>query len=281
MANNPEAGSSFGPAFLLLDRAQRRALSAYYSFARQADDIADDPAAPVGEKRARLAAWRDGVEGLFSGDVPDTPLARDLAAALAAFPLKREHFLLVLEGVESDISHSQPRTLAELERYMYRVASAVGLACLAVFRYGSPRAGEFAEKLGYAVQLTNILRDVAEDAAAGRAYLPAEDLARFGCSPADLGGSNYPPNFIELMKFEGARAESYYAEALGLADPAGRRALLPALAMARLYRELLAGMARSGWRVKGGRARLGPARKAGALFKAWLDYLKLRRRGTC
>lgn len=275
MANPPEAGSSFGPAFLLLDGAQRRALSAYYAFARQADDIADDPAAAPAEKRVRLAAWRGGVRGLFSGDVPDTPLARDLAAAVSAFPLKEEHFLLVLEGVESDISHSQPRTLADLERYMYRVASAVGLACLAVFRYDAPRAGLLAEKLGYAVQLTNILRDVAEDAAAGRVYLPAEDLERFGCAAADLGGSNYPPNFIELMKFEGARAEQYYAEALGLACPARKRALLPALAMARLYRELLAGMARGGWRVKGGRARLSRAQKTAALFKAWLDYLKL------
>lgn len=278
MQRPPEAGSSFGPAFLLLDRDQRRALSAYYAFARQADDIADDPAAPPAEKRARLAAWREGVEGLFSGAVPDTPLARELAAAIAAFPLEREHFLLVLDGVESDVSPSQPRTMAELEAYMYRVASAVGLACLAVFRYRGGRRAELAEKLGYAVQLTNILRDVAEDAAAGRAYLPAEDLERFGCTPAGLGGSNYTPNFIELMKFEGARAEALYAEALALAEPAPARSLLPALAMARLYRGLLAKMAGRGWRVKEGRVRLTRAEKGAALLKACLDYLKILRR---
>ncbi|MHB0995769.1 MAG: phytoene/squalene synthase family protein [Elusimicrobiales bacterium] len=275
MQRPPEAGSSFGPAFLLLDGPQRRALSAYYAFARQADDIADDTAAPAAEKRARLAAWRAGVEGLFSGEVPDTPLARDLAAAIAAFPLERGHFLLVLDGVESDIAPCQPRTMAELEGYMYRVASAVGLACLAVFGYRAPRAAMFAEKLGYAVQLTNILRDVAEDAAAGRAYLPAEDLERFDCVPADLGGSNYPPNFIELMKFEGDRAEALYAEALALAEPASARSLLPALAMARLYRGLLAKMAGRGWRVKESRVRLNRAEKGAALLRACLDYLKV------
>jgi phytoene synthase len=158
---------------------------------------------------------------------------------------------------------------------MYRVASAVGLACLAVFRYEGRRAGELAEKLGYAVQLTNILRDVAEDAAAGRVYLPAEDLERFGCAAGDLAGSNYTPNFIELMEFEGARAARFYDEALALADPAAKGRLLPALAMARLYRDLLGRMAGLGWRVKGGRVRLSPARKAAALLKAGLDYLRI------
>ena len=275
MGRPPEAGSSFRPAFFLLDPEQRRALSAYYAFARQADDIADDPAVPAAEKRARLAAWRHGVEELFAGNVPDTPLARELAAAIAAFPLKKEHFLLVIDGVESDISPSQPRTMAELERYMYRVASAVGLACLAIFRYSAPRSAELAEKLGYAVQLTNIIRDVAEDYAAGRVYLPAEDLERFGCRPEDLGGSNYTPDFIELMKFEAARAEAFYAGALALADPAAKRRLAAALAMGRLYRDLLAKIARTGFRVKGKRVRLTAAQKAAALFRAWLDYTKI------
>jgi len=275
MGKPPEAGSSFRPAFFLLDPLQRRALSAYYAFARAADDIADDPAAPAEEKRARLAAWREGVEGLFAGSAPDTPLARDLATAIEAFPLKKEHFLLVLDGVGMDVSKSSYATFAELERYMYGVASAVGLACLAIFRYEAPRAEQLAEKLGYAVQLTNILRDVAEDSAAGRIYLPAEDLARFDCAASDLGNSNYTPNFIELMKFEAARAESFYAEALALADPASKRQLAAALAMGRLYRELLAKIARRGFRVKEGRVRLTAAEKAAALFKAWLDYLKI------
>jgi phytoene synthase len=270
-----EAGSSFRPAFFFLDARQRAALSAYYGFARAADDIADDPAAPVGEKRARLDAWRAGVEGLFSGDVPDTPLARDLARAIAAFPLKKEHFLLVLEGVESDLAPSQPRTIADLEHYMYRVASAVGLACLAVFRYDDENAPLLAEQLGYAMQLTNIIRDAGEDYAAGRVYLPLEDLARFGCGPGDLGGSNYKANYIELMKFEAARARGYYTRAFALASRAQRRRLAPALVMAALYRELLKKLERGGFREKEGRVRLNAAEKLKAFCGAWREYRRI------
>lgn len=267
--------SSFAPAFFFLDAKQRAALSAYYGFARAADDIADAPAVPAAEKRARLDAWRHGVDGLFSGNVPDTPLARDLARAIAEFPLKAEHFLLVIDGVESDLSHSQPRDAAGLEDYMFRVASAVGLACLAIFRYDDGKAELLAEKLGYAVQLTNIIRDAAEDHAAGRVYLPAEDLGRFGCRPEDLGGSQYTPDFIELMKFEAARAREYYAGALALAAPGQKRRLLPALIMGALYRELLEKIERGGFRIKEGRVRLTRPQKLKALLRALLDYIRI------
>lgn len=270
-----EAGSSFRPAFFFLDPAQRAALSAYYGFARAADDIADDPATPAEEKRVRLEAWRLGVEELFSGEPPDTPLGRDLALAIASFPLKREHFLLVLEGVGMDVSPAPFRSFPDLQRYMYRVASAVGLACLAIFRYDDARAPELAEKLGYAVQLTNILRDVAEDRAAGRVYLPREDLERFGCSENDLSGSNYTPNFIELMKFEAARARAFYDGALAAAAQGQKRRLIPALVMGAVYRELLEKMERRGFRVKGGRTRLSRTEKLKGLYRAWKDYRRI------
>ncbi|MDD2806327.1 MAG: squalene/phytoene synthase family protein [Elusimicrobiales bacterium] len=281
MPHNPQivinvpTQSSFAPAFFFLDKRQRAALSAYYGFARAADDIADDPCAPVEEKRARLAAWRGGVEGLFSGDVPDTPLARDLARAIEAFPLKREHFLRVLDGVEMDLEPGPFPSFADLETYMSRVAGAVGLACLAVFRYEDEAAPALAERLGAAVQLTNIIRDAAEDHAAGRVYLPQEDLARFGCRPEDLGGSNYPPNFIELMQFEAERARGFYAGALALAAPGQKRRLVPALVMGALYRALLEKIERGGFRVKEGRARLSRAEKLKALYQAWQDYRRI------
>jgi len=274
MANPPEAGSSFRPAFFLLDPKQRRALSAYYGYARAVDDIADDPALDPAQKAAGLENWRKTVSRVFSGQ-PRTPLEEELARAVREFPLKPEHFILVLEGVSLDLKKTSYATFEELEGYMYGVASAVGLACLAIFRYQAPGAGRLAEKLGYAVQLTNILRDASEDYAAGRVYLPAEDLRRFNCAPEDLGGSNYPPNFIELMKFEAARAEKLYAEALALAQPSAKRQLAGALAMAGLYRELLGKLARRGFHIKEGRVRLTAFEKARALFKAWLDYLKI------
>jgi phytoene synthase len=274
--NQPyEAGSSFGPAFFFLSPAQRRALSAYYGYARAVDDIADAPELAPAVKAARLDGWRAAVERVFSGRPGDSALERELAAAVKAFPLRPEHFLLVLEGVSMDLEKTSYATYAELEHYMYRVASAVGLACLAICGYEAPGAGLLAEKLGCAVQLTNILRDAAEDHAAGRVYLPAEDLTRFGGSVADLGGSNYPPNFIELMKFEAARAHGLYAEALALAEPRLKRRLAAPLAMGGLYRQLLRKIERGGFRIKEGRIRLNRFEKALALFKAWLDYLKI------
>ncbi|OGR40873.1 MAG: hypothetical protein A2X35_02765 [Elusimicrobia bacterium GWA2_61_42] len=269
-----EAGSSFRPAFFFLSAGRRRALSAYYGYARAVDDVADDPARNRAWKAERLAAWKAAVDRVFAGK-PENELEEELAWAVKNFPLKPQHFSLVLEGVTMDLEKKAYATGAELEGYMYRVASAVGLACLAIFGYTAPAAEKLAEKLGYAVQLTNIIRDVAQDLAAGRVYLPAEDLKRFGCAPEDLGGSNYPPNFIELMKFETARAKELYAEAAALAEPAQKRRLAGALVMGGLYRELLKKIERGGFRVKEERVRLSPLEKTAALFKAWLYYLKI------
>jgi len=269
-----EAGSSFGPAFYFLRAGQRRALSAYYGYARAVDDIADGPGEPA-VKAARLEAWREAIGRFFSGKPPEGPLEAELARAVKYFPLGPEHFLPVLEGVTRDLSPKPFPAMPDLERYMYQVASVPGLACLAICRYTDGQARPLAEKMGYAVQLTNILRDAAEDYAAGRVYLPAEDLARFGCAPVDLGGSNYPPNFIELMKFEAARARELYAGALALAAPGQKRSLAPALVMCALYRELLDKLERGGFRIKEGRVRLNPAEKFIALLKAWRDYVKI------
>jgi phytoene synthase len=271
-----EAGSSFGPAFIFLPASQRRALSAYYGYARAVDDIADGPGEPA-VKAARLEAWREAIGRFFSGKPSEDHLETELAWAVKYFPLKPEHFLPVIEGVTRDLSPKPFAAMADLERYMHQVASVPGLACLAVCGYKDGKARLLAEKMGCAVQLTNILRDVAEDRAAGRVYLPAEDLARFGCAPVDLGGSNYPPNFIELMKFEAARAQKLYAGALALAlaAPEQKRRLLPVLVMCSLYRELLGKLERGGFRVKEGRVRLNHAEKFIALIKAWRDYVKI------
>ncbi len=275
MKKTYEAGSSFRPAFFFLKEDQRRALSAYYGYARAVDDIADAPGMEHAERARLLAAWKEAVDRIFSGGPAASALEEELALAVRTFPLKPEHFLLVLEGVTGDLENKTYATYAELELYMHKVASAVGLACLAIFRYGAPRAPLLAEKLGCAVQLTNIIRDAAEDHAAGRVYLPAEDLARFACRSADLGGLNYTPNFIELMKFEAARARSLYTEALALAEPSLKRRLIGALVMGSLYRELLLKIERGGFRVKEGRIRLTLPGKLIALFKAWRDYVKI------
>lgn len=236
-----EAGSSFRPAFLFLKPEQRRALSAFYGYARTVDDLADDGTVPPAEKETALSAWRDRLEALFAGTAPRGKLEEELAWAAGAFSMRKENFLLLLEGVGMDARKKEYASFEELKFYMYRVASAVGLSVLEILGWRGAGARAYAENLGYAVQLTNIIRDVFEDARSGRIYIPLEDLKEFGCDPssfapppkadgaskgqgpaklppggadpAALRNSIYPDNFIKLMKFEASRARDFYARA--------------------------------------------------------------------
>ncbi|OGS57292.1 MAG: hypothetical protein A3J79_02150 [Elusimicrobia bacterium RIFOXYB2_FULL_62_6] len=271
MSGSPsyEAGSSFRPAFLFLRPERRRALSAFYGFARSADDIADDPALAPGRKEELLRIWRDRVEALFGGGAPVTPLEAELAFAIKSFRMRKENFLLVLDGVETDVRGREYAGFEELQGYMRRVAGAVGLACLEIFGCRGERAEALAENLGCAVQLTNIIRDVSEDAAAGRVYLPLEDLARFGCARESLKSPARPDNFIELLKFEAARARGFYAAARALAAGPDREKLLNAFIMAWLYEGLLDKLEAGGFRSASGRVRPGWFEKLGAVWKAW------------
>ncbi|HAF95799.1 MAG: hypothetical protein A2X34_00695 [Elusimicrobia bacterium GWC2_51_8] len=265
--------SSFGPAFLFLNRPQRRALCAFYAYARSVDDIADDPALDKESKLAGLASWKMEIESLFSGREADK--IQGLKEAISIFPLKKEYFLLVLEGVSQDLDKTAYATVSELEDYMYKVASAVGLACLAIFGYKDESAGEYARNLGCAVQLTNIIRDAREDALIGRFYLPASDLQRFGCRPEDLLDFNYSPNFLELMDFEAGRAGAYYARARALINPAGKKKLFSALVMAAIYETLLEKIKTSGFRIKRGKIRLNKFEKIKALYAAWRNHAQI------
>ena len=209
------------------------------------------------------------LEGVRTGKIPG------LKEAVSIFPLKKEHFLLVLEGVSMDLDKTAYSTVSELEDYMYKVASAVGLACLAIFGYEDEKAGEYAKNLGYAVQLTNIIRDARQDALTGRFYLPASDLQRFGCRPEDLLDFNYSPNFIELMNFEAGRAGAYYARARALINPAGKKKLFSALVMAAVYETLLKKITASGFKIKRGKIRLNKFEKIKALYRAWRNYAQI------
>jgi phytoene synthase len=273
MGAGPER-SSFGPAFLFLNGAQRRALGAFYRFARAADDIADEPGRERQSRLSDIAAWRGEIDRLFltgkSGAAPE------LAKAAADFPLlKKEYFHLLLDGVTDDLDKRAYATIAELEGYMYKVASSVGLACLAIFGYDDARAGEYAKTLGYAVQLTNIMRDAAEDAGAGRIYLPAEDLARFGCEKRDLLSPTATEGFTKLMAFEAARAAAYYARARELINPSRKKQLFSAMAMAGLYEALLRKLSAAGFKSAGPRMRLGKLETAAALYRTWREYAQI------
>jgi len=262
-----EAGSSFKPAFLFLKPEQRRALSALYGYARAVDDIADDAAAAPEAKEAALAAWKTRIDALFGGAPPQNPLEEDLSRAASAFSMRKENLLLILEGVGMDARKKEYASFDELKHYMYRVASAVGLACLEIFGWRGPGAAAYAENLGYAVQLTNIIRDVFEDASLGRVYLPLEDLKKFGVSSFE--NSIYPDNFIELMRFEAARAREFYSLARGLAAGPEKKNLLSAFIMAQVYSDLLDKIEARGFKTAGPRIRLNGPEKLRALYRAW------------
>jgi len=254
---------------LFLNPEQRRALSALYGYARSVDDIADNEAAAPPEKQAALADWKARIEALFAGVAPQNPLEAELVRAAGIYSMSKENLLLILEGVGMDARKNEYASFEELKYYMYRVASAVGLSCLEIFGWRGDNASAYAENLGYAVQLTNIIRDVFEDARLGRVYLPLEDLEKFGCAPSLFKNFIYPDNFIELMRFEAARARGFYTRAQNLAAGPEKKKLLCAFIMAQLYSDLLDKIEARGFNTAGPRIRLNGFEKLRAVYRAW------------
>jgi len=258
-----KSGTSFYYAFRLLPLAKRRAIYALYAFCRTVDDCVDEP---DGERAAGLDRWLAELGCAYAGR-PETELGRELAEAVARFPIPRGAFEDIVAGCRMDLTTRRYPSFAELRVYCERVASAVGLASIEIFGYREPRTREYAVELGLALQLTNILRDVASDAARDRLYLPLEDLARFGVDePALLALARDPaaprPAGLEpLLSFQAERTRSHYAAAARLLPPADRRAMLPAEMMGAIYRATLETWARRGHPIGGARTRLGKQRR--------------------
>ncbi len=256
------AAGNFYPAFRLLPGEQRRSMCALYAFMRIADDLADGPA-PGEVKSLAVAGWRAELRAGLAGEGrhPVFPALRD---AVRRHGIAPAHLEEVLDGVEADLTVARYETFAGLEGYCRLVAGAVGLACVRVWGLAGDRGIECAEAAGTALQLTNILRDVPEDAARGRIYLPAEDLHRFGVSEAQLSSGPCDGRFRELMEHQARRAAGYYERAMPLAKelPAPGRAVF--LVILRTYRALLDAIGRRGHDVFAGRVRLP------AWYKVWL-----------
>jgi len=258
----PESGSSFSLAFFFLGKEKRGALSAVYAFCRAVDDAVDEPGH---EPQAELAFWRQEIGRLYDGG-PSSEIGPALAGAVKKFNLKKEHFLLIVEGAEMDLKTSRYQTFADLEKYTSRVAGAVGLLCAGIFG-GKAGAAEYALALGNAVQLTNIIRDWAEDAAMGRIYIPAEDMAAFGAKQEDILAGRLTPELAGVLRFETERARKFYLRARELLPSAGKRAMLPASVMAAVYGALLDKVEKLGFPAE--KTRLGAAEKIFALIKIW------------
>jgi phytoene synthase len=248
-----EAGN-FYHAFRLLPRPQRRAMCALYAFMRVADDLSDGPES-IPEKRALLDDWRRRLDWALAGTYTHR-LHAAFHHTVRTYGIPPKYLVDVLDGVGMDLEPVRYDTFTDLYPYCYRVASAVGLACIHVWGFDRPEAKDFAEAAGIAFQLTNILRDLAEDAARGRVYLPREDLDRFGYTEDQLRRGERNESFRQLMRFEVERARGYYEAAqplAGLLRPAGRAVFL---VMARTYRGLLEAIARRDYDVFSGRVRL-------------------------
>ncbi|GAB4030180.1 MAG: phytoene/squalene synthase family protein [Elusimicrobiota bacterium] len=229
--------SSFAPAFLLLGKKKKKALCAVYAFARLADDIADDETLQPAEKEKLLYLLRKELSDCFSGKFRK-PLFTDIYEASASFYLKEETFTRIIDGVSMDIKPFSYRSYNELERYMNGVAAAPGLLTLQICGYTGP-AEELSIKLGHAVQLTNIIRDIYSDARAGRFYIPQEDLDKFSVSRESLSSGEKNEKTISLLEFEAFRAEKLYSLSDEIISASGGSSLLVTMIIKNLYFSLL------------------------------------------
>ncbi|MDX5445253.1 MAG: presqualene diphosphate synthase HpnD [Zoogloeaceae bacterium] len=248
------SGSSFYYGFLCLPAPRRRAIMALYAFCREVDDVVDETA-DADAARVQLDEWRAEIARVYTG-TPQHPVGRALAEVVAEFRLPEEQLLEIIDGMEMDLDGNRYGNFSQLQLYCYRVASVVGLLSAEIFGYTDRRTLRYAHDLGLAFQLTNILRDVGDDARRGRIYLPQDELTRFGVSEDDILAGRYGPQMTELLAFQADRAREFYERALGELPDADRRAQRPGLIMAAIYRRLLDDIVAGGYRVLGDPPRL-------------------------
>ncbi|RZL58059.1 MAG: squalene synthase HpnD [Variovorax sp.] len=258
------SGSSFYYAFLFLPKPRRAAITAFYAFCREVDDVVDEVRDP-GVAATKLAWWRSEVAQAFAGQ-PHHPVMQ------ALMPLAREHgieahqLLQVIDGCQMDLDQTRYLDFPGLQRYCHLVAGVVGEVAAGIFGQSDPQTTAYAHKLGLALQLTNIIRDVGEDALRGRIYLPVNELQQFDVKAHEILNRVHSERFVALMRFQAERAHRTYDEALALLPAVDRRSQKPGLMMASIYRTLLREIERDGFQVLSQRVSLTPVRK---LWLAW------------
>ena len=263
------SGSSFYYSFLFLPPDRRRAITALYAFCREVDDVVDE-CTDTQLARTKLAWWRVEVGKLFQAG-PGHPVSKALQPFTGKFGISEKHLNEIIDGMEMDLTQTRYLDFAGLERYCYHVAGAVGLLAAGIFGYSDRRTLEYAKHLGTAFQLTNIIRDVGEDARNNRIYLPLDELKRFEVPASDILQARYTENFGKLMAFQARRAESFYERAMQSLPAADRRSQRAGLIMAAIYRATLAEIEREGYRVLTQRTALTPLRKLWIAWKTWIS----------
>jgi phytoene synthase len=262
------SGSSFYYSFLFLPPERRRAITALYAFCREVDDVVDE-CSDAQIARTKLAWWRMEIGKLFHGE-PGHPVTKALQPCIGKFDIREQQLNEIVDGMEMDLTQTRYLDFAGLERYCYHVAGAVGLLAAGIFGYRNPRTLEYAKNLGTAFQLTNIIRDVGEDARKNRIYLPMDELKAFEVPASDILQSRHSDNFRKLMAFQTRRAEDFYRRAFDALPAEDRGTQRAGLIMAAIYRATLAEIEQEGFKVLTQRTSLTPLRKLWIAWKTWL-----------
>lgn len=262
------SGSSFYYSFLFLPPERRRAIMALYAFCREVDDVVDE-CHDLSVAATKLAWWRKEVLAI-AGGTPTHPVTLALQSLQGQFNLPAEQLLEIIDGMEMDLQQARYLDFKGLHLYCYRVASVVGLLAAEIFGYQNRQTLKYAHDLGLAFQLTNIIRDIGEDARRGRIYIPMDELKQFNVPAADILNSRYSDNFTALMQFQVERAESYYERALAQLPAEDRPNQRPGLIMAATYRTLLQEIKAENYQVLHQRIALTPLRKIWLACKTWV-----------
>jgi phytoene synthase len=269
-----KSASNLALAFVLLPKPRRDAMSVLYAFCREVDDVADEDSVPTEKRRAQLAEWRDDIERACENQSPQFPVNRELEPIIKQFRLPFGLFDELIKGCEMDLGTMRYETFEQLELYCYRVASVVGLLSIEIFGYQNPAARDYAVYLGKALQLTNILRDVKNDAARGRIYLPQSELKKFNVSEAEILASQYTANYAALARSIADRAKYFYQLAQQTLPPADRPAMVSAELMGAVYWRLLQKLERGNFNVFGPRPlKLTKPHKLALIFKSWFRFV--------
>ena len=268
-----KSASNLALAFILLPREKRDAMSALYAFCRAVDDVADEDSAPVEQRRTALAAWREDVRRACENGEPQFVLNREFQPVIRQFKLPFALFDELIRGCEMDLEKLRYENYDELELYCHRVASVVGLLSIEIFGHRNSACHDYAVHLGKALQLTNILRDVKNDAARGRIYLPQGELKKFGVSEDEILSGKYSENYFRLAGSVAARAKNLYQLAQKTLPAEDRKAMVAAELMGSVYWQLLQKLERSNFDVFGSQPiKLGKAHKFALIFKSWLRF---------
>jgi phytoene synthase len=268
------SGSSFYYSFLFLPPERQRAIMALYAFCREVDDVVDETA-DMQIAQTKLDWWRKETAEIHGG-TPTHPVTQALAEVVKTFNLPREKLLEIIDGMQMDLQQTRYLDFKALELYCYRVASVVGLLAVEIFGYTDPQTLKYAHDLGIAFQLTNIIRDVGEDARRGRIYLPIDELQRFNVTAKQITDARYDDNFRALMEFQIERAERYYGQALALLPAADRKSQRAGLIMAAIYRTTLDEIKAEGCKVLTQRTSLTPLRKLWIAARVWVKNAWLK-----